>query len=198
MSADVPAFHAYSYPKPNMLVQIGSKVLIHGLQSEEGQKLNGRTGTALNFYPSNARWSVRVDKKKGGGGGGEETEEGKSDNDEFKIHIKNLVLASWESPQAVTDGDGDGTSPYICYIDRKNPSWSMCTEFGRYFIRAGTMGNGNNDSDPPALCLLDRPNGEGPGEPYLRERLPEMGVPMGMLDSLVGLKETYFQRGYTS
>jgi len=104
-------FIPYVYPQPNMLVQQGTKVRIHHLQSEAGQKLNDKTGTALRFSPD-GRWTVQVDN------GGT-----------FKIMITNLAIVHDE-----------GKSLYICIVSKDNPTWSAGCEGGKMLVRAGTMG----------------------------------------------------------
>ena len=105
-------FIPYAFPQPNMLVQQGTKVRIHDLQSEAGQKLNDKTGTALRFFPD-GRWSVQVD----------------GDGSTFKIMITNLAIVH-----------ADGESLYICIVSKDNPTWSASCEGGKVLVRAGTMG----------------------------------------------------------
>lgn len=56
-------FRPFVYPKPDMLVQEGARVEIHGLTSKKGRSLNGLQGTAIHFFPSTGRWSVLVKAK---------------------------------------------------------------------------------------------------------------------------------------
>ena len=53
-------FCPYEPPKPNMLIQKGTQVRIHGLESNKGKHLNGKIAVAMKFFPSTSRWSVAV------------------------------------------------------------------------------------------------------------------------------------------
>merc|ERR1712039_585296 len=44
---------------PNLDVSRGSRVRIHGLQSEQGAKLNGKIGRCLDFDAASGRWGVK-------------------------------------------------------------------------------------------------------------------------------------------
>ena len=178
------AFHPYAYPQPNMLVQQGSKVLIKGLKSVAGQKLNGKTGTAIHFFPQEGRWSVQIDDVGGfgteegnsAGAAAQEEERGpkkqatkKEKEDMFKIRITNLVLKQ-----------GGGESMRVCVILRDNPSWMSCSEGGRVLVRAGTI------AGDPALCIFDdfrRP--EFDRNRFYAE-ISTMGIAKEAVESLIG------------
>jgi hypothetical protein len=117
-------FYAHNYPLPNMLVQQGTHVEMHSLQSTKGQLLNGKPGIAREFFGhgrDSGRWSVDV--------------EGCSSLQKFKI--ENLVfrgdvdlvflgdahpsgMGGGHSPVLAMAGTTGGGKKMLCILDEPN------------------------------------------------------------------------------
>ena len=124
-----------------MLVQEGSIVIIDGLMSEVGQRLNGKKAKAIKYFLKTCRWSVQLVELDDNNSGDDDDDFGTNDaTKQFMIHIKNLTLHF---------SKGDSFS--ISHIYNPNPYDFLSVGGELLSVLAGTV---EGDPSKPAVCIL--------------------------------------------
>ena len=157
-------FTAYTYPKPNMLVQQGTRVEIHGLTSAAGQKLNGCEGVAQTFFPhDDGRWSVLVDPPLEDGGS----------KKEYKIRIQNLQLTKISINIMIKLRENSG-------MDEQQ--WHDMTQGA--LLLAGTSHIAHMGTEP-SILIFGHVGSPGFDDQALWEEASAMGLPRAVLQSFL-------------
>ena len=174
MSA-APTFHPHAIPRPNMLVQSGTKVLIKDLSSETGFKLNGRTGTALQFYSDrDGRWSVELDQDENKEQPQLEQPDKANDTTATEESNGKVVLIRINNLELVPD------QPFhLGVVKRDNFDWAALSQGGTVVLLAGTSAE-----NMPAICLLEGKDGGFDAE-QIYKMSEYMGIPSKAIPSIV-------------